>query len=325
MCVRTAPLSFALHSNSLGRAPMTISERTETFFGKTVQDYDGGDPVGGPGVVHRLALDYDDTRSLLALLDEYLSRVDLGQLEALILGPWNEPHDNGPDEALERLAQLAPQLPNFKALFVGDMTYEECEISWIIQGTRYHHLLRAFPKLEALRIRGSTSLQLPPVTHAGLRELIIESGGLPLEIAQSLAQSELPVLEHLELWLGDDGYGFQGDVAVYRRVLQQLRTPSLRVLGLRDAQIADGLAAWLAGESWVASLDTLDLSLGTLGDEGAQALLASPFVASLKRLDLSHHYISPPLQAQLRAAIPGVVLDDAQDPKDDARYVAVGE
>ena len=304
---------------------MTISERTQTFFGKTVRDYEGGEPAGGPGVVHRLALDYDDTRSLLELLDEYLSKVDLGQLEALVIGAWNEPHDNGPDEALGRLAERATELPNFKALFVGDMTYEDCEISWIIQGTRYHELLQAFPQLQALRIRGSTSLQLPPVVHAGLRQLVIESGGLPLEIAQSLAQSQLPALEHLELWLGTDDYGFEGDVDTYRQLLQQLRTPALRVLGLRDAQIADELAAWLASEAWVATLDTLDLSLGTLGDEGAQALLKSPHLAALKRLDLSHHYISAPLQAQLRAAIPGVVLDDAQDPDDEDRYVAVGE
>lgn len=305
---------------------MTISERTETFFGRTVQDYEGGDPAGGAGVVHRLALDYDDGRSLLALLDEYLAKVDLSQLEALVIGPWNEPHENSPDEALIRLAQLAPQLPKFKALFVGDMTYEDCEISWIIQGTRYHQLLQAFPGLEVLRIRGSTSLKLQPVEHAGLRQLIIESGGLPLEISQSLAQSRLPALAHLELWLGDDGYGFEGDVEDYRQLLQQLRTPSLRVLGLRDSQIADELAEWLAGEPWVASLDTLDLSLGTLGDEGAQALLASDYVKSLKRLDLSHHYISAPLQQQLRAVIAGVVLDDAQDPgEDDDRYVAVGE
>ncbi len=304
---------------------MTISEHTQTFFGKTVQDYEGGEPTGGAGVVHRLTLGYDDSRSLLELLDEYLSKVDLGQLEALVIGPWGEPQDDGPDEALDRLAALAPQLPNFKALFVGDMTFEDCEISWIIQGTRYHHLLQAFPSLQALRIRGSTSLQLPPVTHAGLRELIIESGGLPLEIVQSLAESKLPALEHLELWLGSDDYGFEGDVAAYQQMVQQLRTPSLRVLGLRDSQIADGLAAWLAGEPWIAALETLDLSLGTLGDEGAKALLASPHVAALKRLDLSHHYISPELQAQLRVAIPGVVLDDAQDPSDDDRYVAVGE
>jgi hypothetical protein len=261
---------------------MAISRRTETFFGKIVQDYEGGDLTQVPGVVNRLTLDYDDKRGLLALLDEYLSKVDTHHLEALVFGPWGEPYDKGPDMALDRLIQLAPQLPNFKALFVGDMTYEECEISWIVQGTHYHGLLEAFPRLEALRIRGSTSLKLAPVTHAGLRQLIVECGGLPLHIVESLAASSMPTLEHLELWLGSAEYGFTGDVSAYRDLLQRLRTPSLRVLGLRDAQITDGLATWLAGESWVGSLEALDLSLGTLGDVGAQALLASPYVAALE-------------------------------------------
>lgn len=303
---------------------MTISDRTETFFGKSVQDYQGGDVASGPGIVHRLCLDYDDDKSMGVLLEEYLSKVDKASLDALILGPWSEPHDGGPDDAFEVLIGHAAELTNLKALFVGDMTYEDCEISWIIQGN-YQPLLQAFPQLEVLRIRGATSLQLPTFSHAALRELVIECGGLPREISEGLAQSTLPSLERLELWLGTDEYGFDGDVDLFRRVLQQLRTPTLRHLGLRDAEIADAVAAWLATESWVADLDTLDLSLGTLGDEGAKALLASPHVTALKRLDLSHHYISAPVQAQLRAAIPGVVLDDPQESDEGSRYVAVGE
>lgn len=303
---------------------MTISDRTETFFGKSVQDYQGGEVAGGPGIVHRLCLDYDDGRSMGALLEEYLSKIDKSALDALILGPWSEPHDTGPDDAFEVLIENASELKNLKALFVGDMTFEDCEISWIIQGN-YQALLQAFPQLEVLRIRGATSLQLPAFNHAALRELTIECGGLPREISEALAQSTLPSLERLELWLGTDEYGFDGDVDLFRGVLQQLRTPKLRHLGLRDAEIADDVAAWLATEDWVAELDTLDLSLGTLGDEGAKALLASAHVTKLKRLDLSHHYISAPVQTQLRAAIPGVVLDDPQEPDEGNRYVAVGE
>ena len=303
---------------------MTISDRTETFFGKRVEDYQGGDVAGGPGIVHRLCLDYDDDKSMGALLEEYLSKIDKSALDALILGPWSEPHDTGPDDAFEVLIAHAAELKSLKALFVGDMTFEDCEISWIIQGN-YEALLQAFPQLEVLRIRGATSLQLPAFSHAALRELVIESGGLPREISEGLAQSTLPSLEHLELWLGTDEYGFDGDVELLRGVLQKLRTPKLRHLGLRDSEIADEVAAWLATEGWVAELDTVDLSLGTLGDEGAKALLASPHVVKLKRLDLSHHYIGAPVQAQLRAAIPGVVLDDPQEADDGHRYVAVGE
>ncbi len=304
---------------------MTIWESTETFFGKRIQDYQGGDVASSPGIVHRLSLDYDDARSMGELLEEYLSKIDPSTLQALIFGAWSEPYADGPGEAFEVLIKHASRLTDLKALFVGDMTSEECEISWIIQGN-YQSLLQAFPQIEVLRIRGASSLQLPAFSHPRLRELTIECGGLPREIGEGLAQSTLPSLEYLELWLGTDEYGFSGDIDLFKRVMQQLYTSKLRHVGLRDAQIADEVAKWLAAEAWIADLETLDLSLGTLGDDGAKALLASPYLAKLKRLNLSYHYISAALQAQLRAAIPGVVLDDPQEPEDDDhRYVAVGE
>ncbi len=156
---------------------MTISERTETFFGKTVQDYEGGAVTGA-----RASTGWSWTTTTTAAwwhCSTSTSRRSTSR-SSLILGRWNEPHDDGPGSVLDHLAELAPQLPKLKALFVGDMTYEECEISWIIQGTRYSHLLQAFPQLEVLRIRGATSLAGQPLTHAGLRELVIESGGLPV-------------------------------------------------------------------------------------------------------------------------------------------------
>jgi hypothetical protein len=176
-----------------------------------------------------------------------------------------------------------------------------------------------------LRIRGAQQLSLQPVTHKALRALTIETGGLPAEVVEALSACSLPALQHLELWLGDDNYGFSGDVDLYRRLLGTLTVPPLRYLGLRDAQIADALAQWLAGEEAVGRLHTLDLSLGTLGDAGAQALLDSPHVRSLHRLNLSHHYISSSLQEKLKALPLDVVLDDPQQEDDGERYVAVGE
>lgn len=304
---------------------MTISDSTETFFGRTVKPYVAGQPVeSGPGTVYRLSLEYEDERSMPELLDEFLGKTDPSQLEALVIGTWSEPFENGPDDLIAALVERSARLPRLKALFIGDMTFEECEISWIIQGN-YEPLLQAFPKLESLRIRGSTSLTLPAFKHAGLRQLAIECGGLPEEIMANLAASSAPQLEHLELWLGTSDYGFGGDVGDVSRAVAALRTPQLRYLGLRDSEIADDVAGWLAGEPWVAQLDTLDLSLGTVGDAGAQALLGSAHVGKVKRLDLSHHYISEPVQARLRAAFPGVVLDDPQEDDDGDRYVAVGE
>lgn len=304
---------------------MTISESTETFFNKTVTAYDPASPVDLSGdKVYRLSLEYDDERKMSELFEQFLQSADKSKLDALVIGMWGEPYEESANDIIAALVARAPELPALRALFIGDMTYEECEISWIVQGD-YTPLLKAFPKLEELRIRGAQDLSLEPVTHTALRKLTIESGGLPSEVVEALIASSLPALEHLELWLGSDEYGFDGDVDLYRRVLSALAGPSLRYLGLRDSEISDELAQWLAGEEVVGRLHTLDLSLGTLGDEGARALLDSPYVRKLQRLDLSHHYISPALQQQLKTLAPEVVLDDAQDEDDGSRYVAVGE
>lgn len=89
--------------------------------------------------------------------------------------------------------------------------------------------------------------------------------------------------------------------------------------------ITDQLATWLATQPWIGSLQTLDLSLGTIGDVGAQALCASPHLGSLDLLDLSHHYISPEWQRKLQALPCKVILDDPQKEEDGDRYVAVSE
>ena len=308
---------------------MTISDSTTSFHRKKVVQYDPDsafDP--SPDVVYRLTLDYDDTRKMPDLIASFMARADRATLEALVIGMWGEPYEAGADAVIAALARHAPQLPALRALFIGDMTYEECEISWIVQGN-YKPLLDAFPQLEELRIRGGNELTIEPFAHQNLRKFTIESGGLDQKIAQALAASSMPNLEHLELWLGTDDYGFSGDVALYQRVLAQLATPTLRYLGLRDSEISDDLAAWLANEPLLATVTTLDLSLGTIGDAGAEALLNGTQLGNLKRLDLSHHYISPANQDKLRALPFEVVLADPQEEDqydgEGHRYVAVGE
>jgi hypothetical protein len=63
-------------------------------------------------------------------------------------------------------------------------------------------------------------------------------------------------------------------------------------------------------------LRVLDLSLGNLGDLGAEALLATPALARLERLDIHHHYVSPGLVGRLAALGIQVDAGDAQEPED---------
>lgn len=312
---------------------MTIDATSTKYLGKPVVEFRMGDTLADPekapnpektrGAAYRLVQDYDSEESQEELLDAFLAQVDVAALETLIIGAWNEAYEEGPQQYLDALTARRAELTGLRHLFVGDMTYEDCEISWIIQGD-YTALLAAFPQLQSLRVRGSTKLSFAPFEHQALESLAIECGGLPSTLVRSIATSRLAALNHLELWLGDANYGFDGDVALYAGLLESIDAGRLRYLGLRNALISDALAVHLAQQPWLGRLHMLDLSMGTLGDEGALALCASPYLQGLHKLDLSHHYISAAVQAKLKELPCKVVLKDPQDAEDE-RYVEVAE
>ncbi|GAB3857687.1 STM4015 family protein [Dactylosporangium cerinum] len=303
-----------------------------TFAGLPVVQFEPGvvdrlDAKGTPrsAVAWRIETDYEaDEEAFRTVLDRCLDVVGGESVQALVVGQWGEAYDTPPPLHLLIAARL--RLPHLRALFLGEMTSEECEISWI-NHTDVAPLLAAFPGLEVLRIRGADGLQLSPVRHMRLRELAVESGGLPAGVVRGIADSHLPALTDLELWLGVSEYG--GDVSVedLAPVFSGTGVPRLRRLALRNAEIADQVAAALAGAPVVPRLDTLDLSLGILSDQGAEALLLGQPLTHLRRLDLSHHFISAELADRLRTELPGVDVDlsDEQEEDDGERYTAVSE
>jgi hypothetical protein len=314
---------------------MTINSNLESFAGRQVVDFAPDNAaVGDPAAVAwRLRLESygDDRRSFDELFDQFLETVAADRVEALVVGTWAaEMYDVTAEVVVRRLSADAARLPGLRSLFLGDITFEEFEISWIRQ-TDVTPLLLAFPGLERLRVRGADGLALRPVRHDQLVELALEAGGLPAEVARAVGGCDLPRLEHLELWLGTPQYG--GDVGVgdLIEILAGARLPHLRYLGLRNAEIADQLAAALATAPVVAQLEVLDLSMGVLTDQGATALLTGQPLTHLRRLDLHHHYLSDELAGRLRQQLTpaGVEVDlseqeDAGEDDED-RYVAVGE
>jgi hypothetical protein len=301
---------------------MAVSQYAERFFGPRTVDFRHGGRVTRENVVYRLAQNWDSEESQQELLAEFLSQVDPSELEALVIGPWSEAAEDSPDGYLQSLAEQ--RLPQLRALFVGDMTFEDCEISWI-QQSDYTALIDAYPRLEVLRVRGGTGLSLPRTQYGNLRELAVETGGLPRSVMQQIMKSTFPQLVRLELWLGSDDYGFDGNLQTCKDLLDSVRPERLTYLGLRDSQIADEIAVYLAGQEWLGRLHTLDLSMGTLGDQGAEALCASRYIEGLKVLDLRHHYITPSVIEKLERLPLTLVIDEPQREGDYGRYVQVGE
>ncbi|WP_063813409.1 STM4015 family protein [Herbidospora daliensis] len=250
--------------------------------------------------------------------------VDLARVRALVIGGW----DTSAPGLVRELVAAAHRLPALRALFFGAIPSEAQEMSWINQ-TDVTPLLTAFPALERLETRGSMGLHLSPVRHERLRMLRLESGGLGDDVVRGVAACEFPALEHLELWLGVDEYGGDYTVEDVAPILTGDRLPALKHLGLQDSDRQNDVAAAVATAPIVARLHGLALSMGTLTDEGAEALLSGQPLTHLRRLDLHHHYLSDAMSARLRAALPTVDLDlDSQlDPDEDEGwlYTSVGE
>jgi hypothetical protein len=276
--------------------------------------------------------DYGPSPAFESAFEQFLDLVNPARVRALVIGQWGYSAMNA--APIDQLCAAASRLTGLRALFLGDVPAEECELSWICQGD-VTPLLAAYPNLEVLRIRSGdantehgTGLALSPIRHAALRELVVESAGLSAAVVRGVGGCDLPALEHLELWLGTDRWGGDATLADLAPVLDGGRLPALVSLGLRNAAIADQVAGALAGAPVVARLRSLDLSLGILGDEGAAALLAGQPLTHLDRLDLRHHYIGPELAARLAAELPDVEVSLAEAELPDGhgdRYVAVDE
>lgn len=281
-----------------------------------------------PAIAYRIEQDgetYDEEDSL-DHLRAFLTDPAVSLVRGLIIG-FCFGHDQGDAAAVvAELLAARDRLVNLRALFLGDLTYSDNELSWI-NLTDLTDLLTAFPKLEVFRSRGGGSLVVRPFTHENLRSLTFEASNLPRGVVQAVGASRLPALEHLELWLGTDRYGADTTPDDLASILSGDGLPSLRSLGLRNSEIVNDIVPLLANAPIMKRIRTLDLSLGTLDDRGGLALLAIPEVANLDRLDIHHHYVSPPLVAQLEALSGTVDASDAQgieDPNDPTayRYVA---
>ena len=305
-----------------------ISSNLDTFCGKTVVDIIFEDGVKDLDKnVYRLRLDYealDSGEKMDDFIQNFAEAPFASQIEELIIGQW---HDASGDSSMvvNKLVELKDTFKNLKALFIGDITYEEMEISWI-QQCDMSPILAAYPNLEFFQIRGGDKLSLSQLKHPNLKTLIIQTGGLPPNVINDISIAELPNLEKLEVWLGSDAYGFESKIEDFENIINGGKFPKLMYLGLKNSIIQDEIAIKIAQSPILDQLHTLDLSMGVLTDKGAQALLDSPKIKQLTHLNLNHHYMSDSMMEKLRGLGISISMDDQEDADDeDYRYVEVSE
>lgn len=259
--------------------------------------------------------DYEDgDKNSLTLAKEILEDTELSSLQEIIVGCWGECYDNSIDDLLEGFIKQKEKLQHIESFFIGDMDFEECEVSWIVQGN-YEKFLKAFPNLKSLKIKGSAELSLGKIDHNNLETLEIICGGLPKEVILQIANANLPALKKLNLYLGVEDYGFDGDIEDIETLLKADFIPKLEYLGLGDSEIQDEITELVFSLDTLSSLKILDLSNGTLTDRGGEIILNNiDKLKSLEMLNLEYHYLSDDMMEKLKKGLEcDINLDEQQE------------
>ena len=264
----------------------------------------------------RFAYTYEDYeeggKTAKDLFQEIINDAELPGLEEIVIGSWGDPwgesegdEEKGVQAIVNGIVANKEAFSHIKSLFFGDMDYEDCEVSWIIQAD-YSTLWEAMPQLEKLVIKGSSELKLGTIVHEKLNHLEIICGGLPKSVMSSIQKAKLPGLQKLLLYIGVDDYGFDGGFESIQELLAKSDFPKLTYLGLTDSEIQDEVAEAVLDCKYMGQITTLDLSMGTLTDAGGRMLLDKlPQYPNIKRLELEYHFMSDDMMQQIQN-LPGI-------------------
>lgn len=248
------------------------------------------------------------------MVTEILSDPDFPELKKIIIGCWGWAAEDGCQPVLDGIVENREQFSGIEELFVGDMDFEECEVSWIIQGN-YSRLWEAMPGLRELTIKGSTDLTLGNIRHDNLESLTIICGGLPESVIKEIEKAKLPNLKKLLLYIGSDNYGFDGNEDTIKSLLDHMDFPNLEYLGIADSEIQDQVAEVVLKNKIMGQLHTLDLSCGTLTDKGGELILETvPQYPNLEKLDVHYHFMTKDMVKKLQALPVEVDASDANQP-----------
>lgn len=258
--------------------------------------------------------EYEAGKCSKTMVDDILADPELPGLEEIVIGSWGDSWEGSAQDILDAMVEHKEKFSHIKSLFVGDMDFEECEVSWIIQGN-YEKLLEAMPQLEKLVIKGSTDLELGKMELEHLESLEIICGGLPVEVIQSVRDAKLPALRSLRLYIGIEDYGFSGDIDDIKDLLEKSDFPKLESLAICDSEIQDEITEVVLQSKYMKQIKRLELSMGSLTDQGGQKLLDQlPGFPNIQELDVHYHYLSDDMMEKLEKLPMDVDVEEQNEP-----------
>ncbi len=257
--------------------------------------------------------EYEGGKKAETMVMDILADSEFTGLDELIIGSWGGPYEVDCQPVIDAIVENADRFSHITKLFVGDMDYEECEVSWIMQGD-YSRIWKAMPQLKELTIKGSMDLTLGEIEHENLESLTIICGGLGTTVIKQIEKAKLPSLKKLLLYIGVEDYGFDGDADTIKELLANSDFPNLTYLGIVDSEIQDELAQVVLECKYIRQIETLDLSCGTLTDKGGSLLLEKlPELSNIKKLDVHHHYLSDEMMDKIGKLSPEVDVSEQEE------------
>ncbi len=248
------------------------------------------------------------------LISMILNDKDLDSLDEIIVNYWEEPYEKNSQEIINMFVENKIKFKNLKSLFIGNMDYEVCEISWILQGD-YSEIWNALPNLEKLKIKGGSELTLGEINHQNLKELEIITGGLGSDVIKQIKEANLPSLEKLVLYIGTDEYGFDGGIQDINNLLVKLNSlKNLKYLGIVNSDIQNQLVKVVMDSEVVSKLEVLDLSYGTLIDIGAKYIIDNiDKLKNIKKIELNRSYFTKEMYEKLKSLHIEVGLEEVEE------------
>jgi uncharacterized protein (TIGR02996 family) len=266
------------------------------------------------GFIARARVGRDGIGPAEPVLDLLLNHPSARFLRELVIGC----HQGG-DQDNRKMAELliygspspAPPLRRLYLADFDDTEIDNIDISRCPLGD-LSGLGEIYPLLEDVILKGRGDVELGALSLPRARRFALRTSTLTRRTLAAILGAPWPELVDLELWFGDPAwhYGAECVLADVLPLLGEDGFPKLRALRLMNAAFTDELCPLLLTSPRVRTLEVLDLSMGTLGDAGAEVLVAGcAALAHLQTLKITESCLSDAALARLYAS--GLPIDES--------------
>ncbi|MBX3159254.1 MAG: WGR domain-containing protein [Deltaproteobacteria bacterium] len=282
------------------------------------------------GFIHRVRLSHDHYScesfkgECSDILSQVLSHPSGRFVVELAFMSNGDPNEDDLQSLIDVLAKKAP--PTVRRLTFGDNVDQ---ISWHRTG-KLGKLWKAVPNLRLFEIETGHFDVGKDMNAPALEKAVFITGGLSKACGKNIAAAAMPSIEHLEIYYGSEDYGGSCTVKEVEPLLARTDLRRLRYLGLKNSMFANDIARALYGAKVLSTVKTLDLSLGTMTDEGAEALVAAKdSLKHLDCLDLTRNYLTKKGIALVKNLCKKVIVAGQEQADDDGEdtyyYVSIAE